>query len=418
MERLALTHPQCSFELYSDDRTILKLRPQTAKERVRSLLASGEDYPILEFPIDAGLIQGTLYWVQGLSLPSTKQLIQVVNGRALRDRLLQQAALQPFRQALLPGQFPALALFLSIDPSLLDVNVHPTKTEVRFLESGRIFREISSSAERMISENGAPAFASGLSLSIDQTPVATPLAFSFPPRSTQVYVPIDVDTPARSHLTLTEPTSNESAPWVSKIPFSLHQYVGVLFQTYLAFDESSELVLIDQHAAHERVRYEKLRKRYLNRHSGIERSQVLLLPESAPFPVERRKEIEARIPILEGMGFDAELFGEDQILFRSIPLDWGVHDLRLRLKSLLERILEVQETSRPQELIDETVFEKLASEACHSSVRAGDRLERIEAITLVEQLFDCEHPWNCPHGRPTVARIPRARFEEWFKRLV
>ena len=92
------------------------------------------------------------------------------------------------------------------------------------------------------------------------------------------------------------------------------------------------------------------------------------------------------------------------------------HDFRTRLKNLVDRVLAQEGDG--QISMDESLFERLASEACHSAVRAGDRLETEEAAALIEQLFACEHPWNCPHGRPTVVEVPRARFEEWFQRRV
>jgi DNA mismatch repair protein MutL len=202
---------------------------------------------------------------------------------------------------------------------------------------------------------------------------------------------------------------------VAAHPFSPHLYVGVFFQTYLAYDLGQELALIDQHAAHERVRYEKLKRRALDRVQGELSVQTLLIPESAPFPPERRGDLEERLAWLAQLGFDAEIFGEAAVLFRSVPTEWGIGNLRVRLKALVDRVLEAEEAPG---MLDERLFERLASEACHSAIRAGDRLEKIQALELIEQLFQCEHPWNCPHGRPTVVRIPRVRFEEWFQRRV
>src|SRR5207248_2671265 len=107
------------------------------------------------------------------------------------------------------------------------------------------------------------------------------------------------------------------------------------------------------------------------------------------------------------------------LLFRAIPAEWGSDSLRPRLKSLVERLLSL-ELSRVNSsiVLDEALFESLASEACHSSVRAGDRLESEEALSLVDRLFRCAHPWNCPHGRPTVVRVPKGKLEEWFLRRV
>ncbi len=137
------------------------------------------------------------------------------------------------------------------------------------------------------------------------------------------------------------------------------------------------------------------------------------------FPPEERRLLEARLPLLEELGFQAEVFGDGQILFRGIPAEWGTANLGTRLFSLIEKVRELENGEVPESLkLDERLFEKLASEACHSAVRAGDRLSEEAAQIIVEELMACTHPWNCPHGRPTVARVPRTRFEEWFQRRV
>src|SRR5690606_6241886 len=128
-------------------------------ERVRTILGDGSaDTPVIRIE-EEGSPRIAAYWIQGYSSPQARKLVQVVNGRALRDRMLQQAVMAPFRQALLPGQFPALALFLDVDPADIDVNVHPTKTEVRFQDSRAVFGAIYKALERMIASEGAPAFA-------------------------------------------------------------------------------------------------------------------------------------------------------------------------------------------------------------------------------------------------------------------
>lgn len=438
LERLALSHPEIGFTLISDDRTLLRLKPQSVEERIRAILGDGEDYPLLETSL-IGEASGRAYWLQGMSQPSTRKLIQIVNGRAIRDRFLQQAILNPFRQALLPGQFPALALFLELDPSRVDVNVHPTKTEVRFLESSRVYRAVTQAMEHLVAKNGAPAYAAGPSMGtpvreVPSLPEGMGAEWKFrpgpelfarpawsagePSRSDQAE-PAALFQSTQAAQSLEEAGASglplEDSRPVAAHPFSPHLYIGVFFQTYLAYDLGQELALIDQHAAHERVRYEKLRRRALDRVQGELSVQTLLIPESAPFPPERRGDLEERLAWLAQLGFDAEIFGEAAVLFRSVPTEWGIGNLRVRLKALVDRVLEAEEAPG---MLDERLFERLASEACHSAIRAGDRLEKIQALELVEQLFQCEHPWNCPHGRPTVVRIPRVRFEEWFQRRV
>jgi DNA mismatch repair protein MutL len=466
IERLALAHPEAGFRLVSDNRAILTLRPQEETARVRAILSDSGDYPMVTAVSEPGQkgamksgIQVRAHWLQGMSSPQTRRVVQVVNGRAIRDRMLQQAILSAFRQALLPGQFPAVAVFLDVSPAEIDVNVHPTKTEVRFLDNRRVFRAVENLISEMIEKNGAPAFVSGHSpfqatseptgsnsfrpwqaRENFQPPAQSPLQFtSTPPLGTwnsQPSSPSETFTPTPS-FGAPHGSPDSALDTVSTIPGSAaaalgltpDRFMGTSFNTYLFYDLGTELTLIDQHAAHERIRYETLRHRALAVSDGraLPSSQALLIPEAVRFSMEERATLEGRLPWLEALGFEAEIFGEDTLLFRGIPGEWGAQELRVRLKNLVERVLAVElpnEAGEPADavvkklLVDENLFEKLASEACHSAIRAGDRLESLEALELVEQLFRCEHPWNCPHGRPTVVRIPKGRVEEWFQRRV
>jgi DNA mismatch repair protein MutL len=445
MERLALAHPHVGFRLLSDNRQVMSLRPQDEKSRVRAILADGEDYPVLSANSDLGAAAGALgvpdraglhvrvHWLQGLSSPQMRKIVQVVNGRAVRDRMLQQALMAPFRQVLLPGQFPAVALYVDIDPALIDVNVHPTKTEIRFLESRKIFHAVDELIDSLIAREGAPAFAPG---PITTANPASSGAFSwtkptvsshgepassaeFSLRPTHSAPLWQASEPAPRHQSpLPLETQPESEP---NNPLRFGRLAGTLFNTYLFYEIGEELALVDQHAAHERIRYEQLKKRVLEKRTqegaSLPAAQALLIPEAVKFPIEERPTLEARLPWLEQLGFEAEIFGEDTALFRGVPAEWGLtRDLRTRLKNLVDRVIAQEDKSGLQ--MDESLFEALASEACHSAIRAGDRLEIEEASALIDQLFRCEHPWNCPHGRPTVVKVPRARFEEWFQRRV
>ncbi len=457
MERLALAHPECGFRLHSERRQILALRPQSETDRVRSILADGDDYPVVSAATDLGVpealgLQVRVHWLQGLSTPQMRKIVQVVNGRAVRDRMLQSALLAPFRQALLPGQFPAVALYIDIDPAQIDVNVHPTKTEIRFLEGRKVFHAIDQLVDTLIAEKGAPAYAAGLARDWAEPQASAQVAGSSQPSAE------NLSWNRSSSFSWTKPTVSESgtpsgagprrtsepgpqtpfqfraaeslsdAPVAPEHPLKHGRFAGTLFNTYLFYELSGELALVDQHAAHERIRYEQLKKRALRRADGSAlEAQALLIPEAVHFPAESRQLLESRLGWLGRLGFEAEVFGEDTLLFRGVPAEWGPGsggDLRARLRNLVERVLaqdnpdDMEPGKAPSLEMDETLFEALASEACHSAIRAGDRLEREEAAALVEQLFDCEHPWNCPHGRPTVVRVPRARFEEWFQRRV
>ena len=410
MERLALTHPEIGFKLTHENKVILNFRASTMEERVRQILGDGNDYPLVSHTREEiSGIRVTAYWLQGLSSPQTRKLIQIINQRAVRDRLVQQAMLSAFRQALLPGQFPALALVLDLPPHLVDVNVHPTKTELRFLNSSQVFRAVQVTLEELVSKNGVTGFAPSTTYQASETPRTESLwssHFSFPPSS-----------PVGSWKEPPISQKTDQTPEEPLHPFQGHRFSGILFQTYLLYDLGNELALVDQHAAHERIRYEMLKARALKAQGRS--CQQLLMPESVQFPSERRRDLESRLSLLIQLGFEAEVFGENQLLFRGIPPEWGNANLKTRLMTLVEKLMHLEDLPDASSVtIDERMFEKLASEACHSAVRAGDRLDPSVAQALVNQLFECEHPWNCPHGRPTIARVPRARFEEWFQRKV
>ncbi|HCM40058.1 MAG: hypothetical protein A2X97_02485 [Bdellovibrionales bacterium GWA1_52_35] len=435
VERLALAHPSVGFKLLSGERVISNLRPTTEVNRVQAILADGQtDYPILSESGNDGSpanplapIKVRAHWLQGFSSGQTRKLVQVVNGRSVRDRLLQQAILQPFKQALMPGQFPAFALFLEIDPSELDVNVHPTKTEIRFLNSRVVFETVSRAVQGMIGKHGAPAFANSFSSS----------GSSY---SSSGFGGYDGSVGSVPSWSVTEPGFTESAPlpgFATKLsetsaqpelpefsalkhPLQAGRFVGTLFNTYIVYDQGQELALIDQHAADERIRYERLRARVFSE-TPHPVSQALLIPEAVQFAPELRVELEQRLSWLEALGFEVELFSENTLLFRGIPVDWSNQGIKMRLKSLVDRTLAAEEkpdSHSRDNLMDEALFETLAREACHSAVRAGDRLQPEQAAAILDQLFTCEHPWNCPHGRPTVVRVPRSKIEEWFQRRV
>lgn len=467
LERIALAYPGVGFQLFSQDKLILHLRPQTEKERVHALLSDGDDFPLITISNeqdgmrDLGL-QIRLHWLQGLSVPHTRKLIQVVNCRAVRDKVLQQALLNPFRQVLLPGQFPALALFIEIQPAALDVNVHPTKTEIRFLDSRKIFQTVESLAKEMISQRGTPAIIPSAVPSEDTSGVFSQEHFqknssgwkkSSMPQGSKIPPPLPkaeslwdsvgwkVAESGQSHQNFSHPQQSLNVPFETKssptsevreiLPEtpslkslflssgSSIRSIGILFNTYLLYENQNELILVDQHAAHERIRYEALRKRVFSPQSSSKKveAQVLLIPETVKFSPESRSVLEARMHWLSELGFEAEIFGEDVLLFRSIPVEWGMQQLKFRLKNVTEKLIHL-EPEENASLMDENLFEQLASEACHSAVRAGDILELEEAKMLVEQLFECEHPWNCPHGRPTIVQVAKTKLEEWFQRKV
>ena len=404
IERLALTHPEVAFTLQSDDRKVLHLPSETLIKRAERMLSDDNPFEILQTKLD-GTWGIEVIWLKGLSQPHTRSIYQIVNGRALRDRIVQQAILSPLRQSFLPGNFPSLVVKLDIPSDEIDVNAHPTKTEIRFLDSKKIFALCSAAIERLLSESTP----SEMELSSVMNPIYAQGTYPhYNPTSNFNYQPTHQP---ELGIQSSVPASVGSDFSFDTTPFG--QYKGIWFSTYLVFEQNEEILLVDQHAAHERIRYEKLKSRVLKREKVEE--QELLTPEVIKLDSEKVFQLKEKLPLLQSMGFDCEVFSEESILVRTIPAVWGMNHLTLRLKNLLERL---HENSPGHPVWDETLFEKVAMEACRSSFKAGDYMNEWSAIDLTKKLMQCEHPGNCPHGRVTFIKISRNKVDEWFNRKI
>ncbi len=413
LERLALARPDVRFQLETEGRTVLELPAESLRERAVRMLSNDNPFDAKEFKIE-GSYGIHVIWLKGLSLPHTRSMIQIVNGRAIRDRTLQMAILNPLRQSFLPGNYPACVVNLEVPASDLDVNAHPSKTEIRFLDSGKIFALCSAAFQHILDEERipAPAHSGGFGASSWMLEGGRSSGDrSFPTAGFSAGFSAEFSPPLPG-MGASQP--REFTPALSFDENPLGEFRGTLFSTYFVFERGDELTLIDQHAAHERIRYEKLKAGIL-RNETIE-TQILLVPEVVKLPAESLAEIEPKLPVLCALGFDAAVFGGEAVLFRAVPAVWGNRALTERLKNLLERLF-VAEIDAESLVWDETLFEKIAMEACRSSFKAGDMIDPIPAIDLTRKLYQCEHPGNCPHGRPTAIRIAKSKVEEWFSRL-
>lgn len=435
LERLSLSAPEVGFTLVSDDKTLFRLRKQSLEDRFIALL--GEDFPRTELKRETFEFSKDLkveaLWAKGLSFPHSKKIFQTVNARSVRDRLIQQGIVQAFRQHLLPGQYPALFVQVNIDPQMLDVNAHPSKLELRFQRGQDLYMALQKLFEKILERKDDRALLQTFAqLDAPAFPKmeAPPFTYASPaPLSENIFAHFGVAPLPQTgfQAAMPQPTSKPvqqsfspivqaaaPSPIASQFTFS-SRYRGALFNTYLVFEEENELVLVDQHAAHERIRFETLKKQ-LHQNTTVE-AQALLIPEVIQLDEEKLALAEAHLPALEKTGFQAEVFGSNSLVFRSIPAVWGMHDLKTRLKNMIERVIPLSTLESATNItFDHELFEAVASEACHSSIRGGDEIERIEALELVKQLSQSEQPWNCPHGRPTIVKVPRLRFEEWFQR--
>jgi DNA mismatch repair protein MutL len=336
---------------------------------------------------------------------SAAGLYLFVNGRPVRDRLLRHAVMDAYRDVLPRGRFPTALLFLGVPPEALDVNVHPAKWEVRFSDP----REV----HRLVADAARAAFASrgwlGATAPAASAPLRRPVpAAGAPPASDWILASRPEPLPA---ATPELPPAEESP-----IRFGDLRLVGQLLGTYLVVEQKDGLLLVDQHAAHERVLYERLRAGWLER--GVER-QPLLAPEVVALPAGAAAALARESELAEALGFEIEGFDEGSVAVRAIPALLSGRDPAGLVRGLADELRaarEVDAPSRASPRLLETADRILATLACHSARTAGEVLDPREQRALLGALDGI--PWapTCPHGRPVAVALSLPEIERRFGR--
>ena len=406
----ALSHPEVALRLRVDDREVYRLSGgATLEERVRALF--GPD-------LLAGLrpVQGTGEGIRVRGLASLPQVTRgdrgeqyiFVNGRPASAPVVGHAVQEAY-QALIPrGRYPVLFLFLEVDPGDVDVNVHPTKKEVRFRQSSAI-RDALINALRTAVALTAPgqAAAVGAVREFLGTAKTTPLlevpdlpslpAFSYPRLAPpgEVGQPVSIppapraDEPQSPDAPAAEPTGSSQAPW------SWCRILGQVGGLYVVLETEDGLILMDPHAAHERINFERF-MRELKAHAV--RAQGLLQPETIDLPPERALTVRRNLELLQHMGFGISELGGDTFIVDAMPLCLGPASAR----SVLADVASTLEQGGARGGTERWAEDQVAMAACKASVKARDRLTLQEIEQLVLDLARAEMPYTCPHGRPTL----------------
>jgi DNA mismatch repair protein MutL len=390
---LALSWPGTGFVLSSGSRTILETPPVDGlRDRLFQVLGSTalDDLVPIEGGVDWARVTGFVSRAdgRGASRPTVRLF---VNGRAVRDRALTKALSEGYRAAGAGECRGQAFLFVETPRHLVDVNVHPAKTEVRFADPRTVWVAV----ERAV----AGGLSAGARASAPRANVA---------RIDVAGEPVS-GRGARPYEAAASPASlvREGPGPGPAVPANV---IGQHRNTYILVSGGEDLVLVDQHTAHERVRYEALLDRVASR--AVE-SQVLLLPMVVNLPPDLRPVVEAQAGLLLELGFDIEPFGGDALRVRAVPALLGTRDPGAALQAMLRDVLEREAA----DWIVAGARERLAASlACHSAVRAGQALSRESMAAIVQDLGRTAHPNLCPHGRATTVRIPRDEVSRWFGR--
>jgi DNA mismatch repair protein MutL len=417
--RLALAHPAVHFRLRVGGRVALDLPVhRDLGERVRAALARRGASVLHEAAGEEGG-HGVRAFLAGPEEVSTtaRSTFLFVGGRFIRDRALLHALALGYGPTLEKGRYPLAALFLALPGGDVDINVHPQKLEVRFARAQEVYAAVRHVVGAAIARapwlraGGSPqtirAFTQPPShrASADFTTRgdAGATTFAWPAPRVLPLRAADADPETEPSASATEP-----APWRAQRFFGALGYVGQIHRTYLVCEAEGELILIDQHAAHERVAYARLRAAHARRQIP---SQQLLFP--IPIEVGEIAAAAASSEVLGGLGFEVSPHGPGVVLLRALPEPLKDADPKPLLREVLAELAE----GTPLGSGDlERVDHLLATIACHSVVRAGDVLGRPAALALLAQLDDVDLRSHCPHGRPVMVRMPIAEIERRFGR--
>ncbi|MGD9614067.1 MAG: DNA mismatch repair endonuclease MutL [Alphaproteobacteria bacterium] len=421
VRRLAMACPQIGFTVIGDDeRVLLRLPPAMSREdRLTALL--GRDFAENSVPVAASRDGFSLAGLIGLptlnrGLPRDQYL--VVNARPVRDKLLVGAVRGAYHDLLARDRHPVVALFLDGPPGEIDVNVHPAKTEIRFRDSGLVrglivgaLRHALEAAGQRVSTTTSAAALAAFRPGNGGARPSTASRFLFPPSTppsslaetaAAMFMPSGASALAGA---VPEPRA-EPEP-LSDAP--LGHARAQLHGTYILAETATGIVLVDQHAAHERLVYERM-KQALQR-DGVAR-QILLLPEIVELDPTAADRLAARAEELAEFGLVLEKFGTGAVIVREVPSLIPGLDVHALVRDLADELAEWGDALALRERI-ESVCGTLA---CHSSVRAGNRLSRDEMDALLRQMEVTPNSGQCNHGRPTYVELALGDIERLFGR--
>jgi DNA mismatch repair protein MutL len=427
----AIGHPRIAFTLLRDDRLVFQL-PETAtlSDRIRDLYGSELLERLIQVNGNASAkvqISG-LIGQAGLSRQTRAQLLIFVNGRAIESGLVTAAVREGYHTALMKGQYPVTFLFLDLDPSAVDVNVHPTKREIRLRDPTEV-REAIAHCLRQTLERSRTEWQEKFRAPAASPPVVTKipapgmverqLAAAVDPKSVRAGYRPGVSAPQprlasddRKESVAGVVDAGRARPARAKHAAPQQfQIIGVLNKLYVLMENADGLVLVDQHAAHERILFEDLQRRM--EEQGVP-AQKLLLPQTFDLPPRDSDWIERNMSILQKMGIGIESFGPNSFKVDSLPSFLNVSDPTQFMRKVIDDLKSVTSSSSAMRLGEEMI----AKTVCRHAVKANDPLRYLEVEKLIEDLLECDLPYCCPHGRPTMIQISLAELEKKFGRKV
>ncbi len=421
VRRLAMANPAVHFVLDGSDRSPSNW-PGAEGEgalRARVMQVMGVDFAKNAVPLATsrhGVVVAGLAGLPTYSRANSLSQFYFVNGRSVRDKVLLGAVRAAYADFIFRDRFPAIALFLSVDPAAVDVNVHPAKAELRFRDAGGV----RSAVIRAVADAlGAAGYRASSTVADDvmsafRVPERAGAAFAPVPSTVQYAVPLPrfagENAPTAAFAGLAEPSARyEAYAPPGDVEFPLGTARAQMFENFIVAQNGDSLVLVDQHAAHERLVYERFKAELA---SGPVASQLHLIPMVIELPEEDCGRLEEAAPVLEKLGLHLERFGARAVAVRETPALLGQADVDGLVRDLADGLAEWDTASALGDRLDAII----ARMACHGSVRSGRILRVDEMNALLREMERTPHSGQCIHGRPTYVELKKADLERMFGR--
>lgn len=414
IKKIALAHPAIGFTFTHDNKSILALRKnQTLEERISALL--GQEF--IENSVFINLNRSEISITGYTSLPTFNRATSedqylFVNNRSVKDKILNIALKLAYQDYIASSRYPVSVLFLTINPQLVDVNVHPAKSEVRFHDPNSIRGFLISAIKDALtlkSHKTSTTIATdalekfSIESSFNENKHFTKSPFSRMPSSVST-----------TKVTTIKETPKDNSITQDSLYFQDDNFLGIakaqLYETYIVSQTKDSMVIVDQHAAHERLGYEKI-KQYIDKDGLIK--QRLLIPEVVELPDNKRAQLLSdNIKELSKLGLSLEIFNEKSVIVYETPQILGDINVQTLINDLADNLLEYEANITLMKLIEKVT----ETYACHYSIRAGRKLTIMEMNELLREMEKTPFSAQCNHGRPTYIQLKLKDIEKLFSR--
>ena len=420
VQNLALSHPNVSFRYKANEKSYFITKGDGDLKSAILSIYGKEIYNniiYLNSSVDFIRIEGYVGNSTIARASRTHQSI-FINGRYIKNKTITAAVETAFKSMLTINKFPFFILNIYVNPEFIDVNVHPSKLEIKFQDEQMVFKAVYKSVKDVLLSKSDI-----LEPPIKFTSNVPPMYFKqgkmdvFNDKNENLYSSNKNEQNEGDRIKENNDVNSNGAdgaeidsPEIKVSPSKIEplSIVGQLHFTYIIAEGKDELYMIDQHAAHERINYEKLLNEY--KASSI-KSQKLLTPIIIDLSFDEKETVNKNIDLFKNIGFEIDDFGSNSISIRAIPIIYGNPNIKDVFFEILSEI-NINESD-----VLNTINKVIYTMACKSSIKAGDKLNNMEMIKLVEELRHCENPYTCPHGRPTIIKTTFYELEKKFKRV-